>query len=324
MTDLNLIIDGNYLLMRAVFILQKIKTLREDLETLLLKDYNNISNAYPYKVIYFISDSKKNWRKDIYSDYKGKRTKDTDIDWNFVFKTFDNFKEKIKSRFNCLLYQIDPFEGDDIIAHIINETNKEGVSNLILSNDSDIYQLLKYNTVDNYMNFMYNHRFQDERIYVPENYNIFLKHIEDNTVVDIFDLNDDSDFIEFFNNFSKKSKIITINKEEEYFKKLIVGDVGDNIKGVVKINNETKGVGKKGCQVVYSMFKEKYPNDIDFDSDTFVDNLTDILSIYKKNKDNNFKNSITENIKFSRKLTRLDIKYIPIEYQNILFENIKI
>ena len=73
MINLNLIVDGNYMLYRSVFILHRLRTLYGDLETLLLSDYNNITNSYPFSLIYFVSDSKKSWRKIIYSEYKGKR-----------------------------------------------------------------------------------------------------------------------------------------------------------------------------------------------------------------------------------------------------------
>jgi len=325
MINLNLIYDGNYVLYRSVFILHKLKTLYGDLETLLLNDYNNLVSAFPFNVIYFVSDNKKiSWRKSLYPEYKMKRKKDEDIDWNFVFETFDNFKEKIKSRHNCLLYQIEPFEGDDIIAHIITETNKEGGSNFIISNDSDLHQFLKFNTSDNYINMIYNHKFQDEKLYVPENYNIFLKHIQNTTVGDIFDLNDDIDFINYFNKLTSRAKITPINNEESYFKKIVAGDIGDNIPSVAKISKDIKGIGAVGANKVYSMYKEKYSGDIDFDSDDFVINLSNILSLYKNNKEEDFKNKLIENIKQSRILTRLDNKYIPLKYRNILFENIKI
>ena len=325
MIKLSLICDGNYLLYRAVFILHRLRTLYGDLETLLLSDYNNITNAYPFNVIYFISDSKKSWIKNIYPEYKGKRKKDLDIDWEFVFDTFDKFKESIKHRHNCLLYQIDPFEGDDIIAHVVNETNKEGGSNLILSNDGDIHQLLRFSTTENYINLMYNHKFQDEKLFVPLNYSIFLKHIEDTTEGDIFDLNDDNiDFMNFFDKITSKAKIAVVNPEESYFKKLVAGDSGDNILSVVKFTTSTKGIGDTGAGTVYSMYKQRYPEEIDFDSEQFLENLCDILYIYRKNKDDDFKEKVLENIKQSRILTRLDGKYLPRGYQKILFDNIKI
>lgn len=325
MINMNLVIDSNYMLYRSVFILHKLKTLYGDLETLLLSDYNNISNAYPYKLIYFISDSKRSWRKDIYPDYKGKRKKDEDIDWEFVFETFDKFKESIKHRHNCLLYQIDPFEGDDIIAHVVNENNKEGGSNLIISNDGDLHQLLKFSTSENYINLMYNHKFQDERLYVPENYSIFLKHIEDTTEGDIFDMADDNiDFMNYFDKLTSRAKISVVNREKSYFKKIVAGDEGDNILSVIKITPDARGIADKGSDTVYAMFKLKYPNEINFDSDEFIVNLCDILSIYKKNKEDEFIEKVTENIKFSRTLTRLDGKYLPLGQKQKLFNLIKI
>lgn len=324
MIKFNLVCDGNYLLYRAVFILHKLRTLYGDLETLLLNDYNNISNAFPFNVIYFISDSKKSWRKNLYTEYKGKRKKDDEIDWEFVFDTFDKFKESIKNRHNCLLYQIDPFEGDDIIAHIVNESNKEGYSNLIVSNDSDLKQLIRFSTTDNYINMIYNHKFQDEKIYVPQNYSIFLKHIEDTTQGDIFDLNDDIDFINYFDKISSKAKVVPVNIEEAYFKKIVAGDIGDNILSVVKFTSTTKGIGETGAGTVYSMYKQMFPNEIDFDSDDFITNLSEILAIYKKNKEDDFKNKVSENIKFSRQLTRLKSEYLPKGYYQTLLENVKI
>jgi hypothetical protein len=237
MVQLNLVIDGNYLLYRAVFILHKLRTLYGDLETLLLNDYTNISNSYSFNAIYFISDSKVSWRKKLYTEYKGKRKKQEQIDWDFVFETFDNFKESIKSRHNCLTYQIDPFEGDDIIAHIVKKSNEEGMSNLIVSN---------------------------------------------------------------------------------------AGDSGDNILSVIKITPKTMGIGDAGSNKVYNMYKEKYPEDIDFDSNVFVDRLGYILSIYKKNTNEEWIKKVKENIIKSRLLTRLDSKYLPDGFNEILNENIKI
>jgi len=324
MIKISCVIDGNYLLYRAVFILHKLKTLYGDLETLLLNDFNNLTNAYHFNKIYFLSDSKRSWRKNVYPEYKGKRKKDLDIDWEFVFDTFDKFKESIKNRHNCLLYQIDPFEGDDLVAHIVTEGNKKGISSLMVSNDGDLHQLLKFSTTDNYINMMYNHKFQDERLYVPINYNIFMKNLEDTTEGDIFDLNDDMDFINYFDKITYKAKITEVNKEESYFKKLVAGDGGDNILSVVKFKEDSRGIGDAGSKTVYAMFKQKYPDDIDFDTDDFIEKLCDILYIYRKNKEVDFKERVNENIIFSRKLTRLSSNYLPDGFEQILLNNIKI
>ena len=43
-----------------------------------------------------VSDSKSSWRKRIYADYKAgrkeKRDAQEDIDWDFVFNTYNKFK----------------------------------------------------------------------------------------------------------------------------------------------------------------------------------------------------------------------------------------
>lgn len=324
MLKIQLIIDGNYLLYKSVFILDRLRTLYGDLETLLLKDYNNISNVFAYDMIYFISDSRQSWRKALYSEYKEGRKKDSKIDWEFVFDTYETFKENITTRNNCMVYTIDPFEGDDIMAHIINETNKEGYSNFIISNDGDMHQFLKFDTANDYINIMYNHKFNDERLFVPKNYNIFFNHIEENSEQDIFDLNNDSEFIEHFERLKARCTVVEVDKEKSLFQKIVTGDKGDNILSVVKFDKTMRGIGKAGGETVWNMFKERYPGDINFDSDEFVENLVEILSIYKKNKNVDFKDKVRKNIVFSRKLTRLDSKYLPKGMLEILESKINI
>lgn len=319
-----LILDGNYLLYKSVFILNKIKTLYGDLETLLLKDYNNISTNFQYDMIYFVSDSRQSWRKKIYPEYKEGRKRDIDIDWGFVFETYESFKEIITTKHNCQVFTIDHFEGDDIIAHLVRETNKEGYSNIIISNDNDIQQLLNFSTSDDYINIMYNHKFNDERLFLPKNYNIFFNHIEENSEQDIFNLNNDSEFLSFIETLKNKCTLVEVDSEKSYFQKIITGDKGDNILSPIKINKTMRGIGKAGGETVWSMYKSKYPGDINFDSKTFVDNLTDIISIYKKIKDEDYLKTIKENIIFSRKLTRLDSNYLPKGMLKILQENINI
>ncbi len=219
-----LLIDGNYLLYKSVFILDKVRTLYGDLETLLLRDFNALSSVFPYDKVYFVSDSKQNWRKSIYPEYKDGRKKDSKIDWEFVFDTYESFKENIQMRHNCEVHTIDLFEGDDIMAHIITESNKKGYSNFIISNDGDMHQFLKFDISNNYINIMYNHRFNGEKMFVPKNYNVFLGHIEDNAEQDIFDLNNNSEFIDHIEKIKLRSSVVETNKDESYFKKIVTGD----------------------------------------------------------------------------------------------------
>ena len=283
MLKINLVIDGNYVLYRSVFILDRLKTLYGDLETLLLRDYNKLSTVYPYDNIYFISDTKQSWRKQMYPEYKDGRKKDSKIDWEFVFETYDKFKENLKLRNNCMVHTIDPFEGDDIIAYVITESNKKGYSNFIISNDGDMHQFLDFDTTNDWINIMYNHKFNDEKVFTPKNHNIFFNHIEEKSEENIFELNNDSEFVGYLEQLKIRCTTVEVNKEESLFKKIVTGDKGDNILSVVKFDKTMRGIGKAGGETVWKMFKERYPDVIDFDSDVFVENLLEILTIYKKN-----------------------------------------
>jgi 5'-3' exonuclease len=311
MLKINLVIDGNYVLYRSVFILDRLKTLYGDLETLLLRDYNKLSTVYPYDNIYFISDTKQSWRKQMYPEYKDGRKKDSKIDWEFVFETYDKFKENLKLRNNCMVHTIDPFEGDDIIAYVITESNKKGYSNFIISNDGDMHQFLDFDTTNDWINIMYNHKFNDEKVFTPKNHNIFFNHIEEKSEENIFELNNDSEFVGYLEQLKIRCTTVEVNKEESLFKKIVTGDKGDNILSVVKFDKTMRGIGKAGGETVWKMFKERYPDVIDFDSDVFVENLLEILTIYKKNKDEVWKEKVKKNIIFSRKLTRLESEYLP-------------
>ena len=94
---LNLIIDGNYILSRLVFTLHKNNLLYGALHQSLENTITNYKKLYPFTKVYLVSDSKeKSWRKSLFTDYKATRKKDTDIDWPFVYKVYDEFKRNCK------------------------------------------------------------------------------------------------------------------------------------------------------------------------------------------------------------------------------------
>ena len=93
---LDLIIDGNYILSKLVFTLHKNNLLFGALHKSLENTINNYRKWYPFANIYLVSDSKeKSWRKQLTSEYKATRKKDSDIDWNFVYTAYGEFKESV-------------------------------------------------------------------------------------------------------------------------------------------------------------------------------------------------------------------------------------
>ena len=326
MIKVNLIIDGNYLLMKNLFILKKLRAI-SDLEDLLIRDYNNLSKSFPYNMIYFVSDSKEfNWRKQEFVQYKGQRKKDDTIDWKFVFETYDKFKTFLKTKRKLKVLEYPGLEGDDFISHIVKTSNKDNYSNIIIASDKDLQQLLNFDLNKNQINIQWNYRFSDERLYLPENYQLILKQLDENVSDNIFNLSNDAEFSNFIKSLIKKTKTKSINTEQMLFIKIVQGDASDNIPSILKTKNgkidiNGRGIGEKGGETVYKIYKKMYPEKIDFKSDIFINNLTDVIFYYKKMKSpsESDKNLVKKNIKFNLKLITLDSSYIPKKiYENMI------
>ena len=175
-----------------------------------------------------------------------------------------------------------------------------------------------------FINVQWNYRFSDERLYLPENYQLFLEELFDVENNDIFSMENESEFANFINTLINKTKVKTVIPEQIVFEKIVSGDSSDNIKSIIrtkdkKYNEDGRGIGGAGATSVYKLYKEIHPNEINFDSDIFISNLIDVVLYYKKLKksDNLLVDKLRENIKFNRMLITLETKYMP---ENI-FEN---
>jgi len=186
--QLNCIIDGNYILSKLVFTLYKNNLLYGSLYQALENSLISYRKFYPFTKVYLVSDSKeKSWRKNLESSYKSTRKKDIGIDWKFVYDTYDEFKKGVK---NAKILESPGIEGDDWISLIVQETNKKGQSNLIITNDYDIKQLLHFNINEKYINLMSNEMYNKEKIFLPTDYQMFFNKISSyNETNDIFKLN---------------------------------------------------------------------------------------------------------------------------------------
>lgn len=321
MIKLNAIIDGNYLLQKSVHILHKNKILTSELYNVIERDYLTLSKLYSFDKIYFVSDSIKNWRKDFYDAYKGTRKKDSKIDWKFVFNEFDKLKDFLKTKLNCQQYQIEYLEGDDIISYIIKNTNKKGESNFLMSNDSDLLQLIQYDIDSNYINFMYNYKTTDDRFYLPEHYEIFIKHIKDNYVDNIFEDNNEPEFLSFIENFIGTRKITKINSELELFMK-IMGHNKDNIKSIYMKGD--RGIGKIGILKIYEIYKETYPEPINFNSDIFKTRLLEHIKLYKRIKNEDMDDDMKNRLNRNLTLVKLDKESTPKQLYERMKNEIKL
>ena len=244
MIKTNVIIDGSYLVMKDVFILEKVRTIHQDLEKLLNNDFERITKMFPFNHIYFVSDKGTSWRKEFYEEYKGTRKKDSNIDWEDVYKTYRAFKDMLRTKKNMKVIEIEGLEGDDIIAYIVNKSNKQNISNVVVSNDGDLHQFIKFDLENEWINVQWNYRFNDERFYVPENYNMFLQNLLSIENNDIFNLDNSSEFGIFLETIIARTKVREIINEKSLFCKLLEGDSGDNIATVIKVKE--RGIGEQG------------------------------------------------------------------------------
>lgn len=324
---LNLVIDGNYLLNKDVYILLSEKTIYSDLPTLLRKDMDRMCKMYDFDNIYFVSDSKKRWRSKIFDQYKKNRKPNENIDWNEVYDIYNEFKEFLKTKPNVHFHEVDYAEGDDLISYIVQESNKKGTSNVIIASDNDIHQLVEFDLGLKYINMVYNYKFSDEKTYLPKNYKVFMNEVIYKSKPTLFDMSNDIEISDFIDHLISKTKIYEIDNEEILFCKLITGDKKDNIPSIYLKNTKNDkviGIGKAGGLSIYKLYKESNGEIIDFHSDNFINKSCDIVSFTKKITNSEIVDSIKFNLKLNRELIMLDEKFVPTDLMNIIKNTIKI
>jgi 5'-3' exonuclease len=313
---INLIIDSNYILYKNVFSLMKTKTLYGDLHKALEVSFNKYLKLFPFENIYMVSDNRGgNWRKREYSDYKGTRKKDEEIDWEFVFNTYEEFKNDIIKTHNRLqVFEEAMCEGDDWIFFLLKESNKQGNSTLIVGSDGDLQQLLEYRINPSWINIQWRDSYMKEKVFMPKGWKLFIKELRDSEG-DLFNLNNNSLFIDFIENLMERSDFEEVSQEEKLFKKIIQGDKGDNIKSVIYTSQKGGrqiGIGDKGVDNIWLEYRNLYSDEIDFENDEWIENVIPMIAEYKKLElDDTLEQTIKNNLIFNRRLVHLHTSHYP-------------
>ena len=150
-----LIIDSNYLGYVCKFSLSTGLTYRGNHTEVIfgfLKNIISLKNRFETRDIIFCWDSKESKRKELFKDYKGKRhankTEEQQTGDALVFQQFDELRTKVLPSlgFNNVFYQ-KGYESDDIIASIVM---KHKAPCIVVSSDTDLYQLLDYCSLFNF------------------------------------------------------------------------------------------------------------------------------------------------------------------------------
>jgi 5'-3' exonuclease len=312
----DLIIDGNYLLSRMVFTLHKNNLLFGGLHKSLETAVNNYRKWYPFVNIYLVSDSKeKSWRKKINTNYKSNRKKDNDIDWEFVYSAYNEFKNEQKKK-GVKVLEAPHVEGDDWISFVIEKSNEVNRSTIVVSNDHDIKQLLNYSVDPLYINLMANEMQSKQKFFLPKNYQMFLNYLDKDKVEDIFNLNDNQEFVKLMESFIDRCEINEVNNIECLVIKLISGDTSDNISSCwsqVK-NGKKRGIAEKGAKSIYDEYLINFGEPKISDPD-LTENIADLICEKKKLPKSTIWD-IKRNIEDNMKLIFLDTKNIPSEILN--------
>jgi 5'-3' exonuclease len=308
----DLIIDGNYILSKNTFTLHKNNLLFGALHKSLENTVNNYRKWYPFANVYLVSDSKeKSWRKQLTTAYKATRKKDSDIDWQFVYNAYGEFKDSMKGLVKVL--EAPHVEGDDWISFLVTKANKEGRSAIIVSNDYDIKQIVNYGLDPLYINIMTNEMYNKEKLFLPRNYQVFLNKVSKLPSDDIFELNDNNDFLLLLDRFINKYEINEIDPVESLMIKVISGDTSDNIGSVWSVtkNGKKRGIGDKGAKTIYDEYLQEF-GEVNLGDPDLYENIADLICEKKKLSKTQIE-SIVENIKGNMRLIDLRLHNLPEE-----------
>ena len=114
-------------------------------------------NAYKenFGELVIACDSKNNWRKDYYPQYKANRKKARDksgLDWVEAFRIINKIRDELKQHFPYKVIEVEGCEADDIIGTLCKNTQEFGQYEdvMIVSADKDFLQLQRYKNVRQY------------------------------------------------------------------------------------------------------------------------------------------------------------------------------
>jgi len=306
----DLIVDGNYMLSKLVFTLHKHNLLFGALEESLENTLSSYRKMFPFANTYLVSDSReKSWRKDLTNKYKANRKKSSDIDWEFVYKTYNKFKENAKT---YKVLEAPTLEGDDWITYLVSKANSQGRSAMIVSNDYDIKQLINYNIDPLYINIMSNEMHNRQKVFMPSNYKVFLNSLSKLPNDDIFNLNDNAEFLELISSFQDKHDVQEVDSVMSLVVKLISGDKSDNISSVWSQKGTTgklRGIGEAGAKTIYAMYLEEF-GEVDLKDPDLFENIADLICEKKKLSKTKIE-IIINNLHKNSKVIDLDLENLP-------------
>lgn len=234
-SKLTLIVDGNWLLMSRLSVLNNRFAddyeLNQELKLLMIKSINIVLKNFPdIDNVIFVADGG-SWRNSLEIPeylikeceeegvpvgYKENRVRSEDINWELLFKSYDEFISNLKEC-GITACQENNVEGDDWCYHWSTLLNSQETNCIIWTKDNDLKQLVHIDS-NKCFTVWWN---ADNGLFIEdfpeENFN-FLFNTE-------FNINED--LLEHLK--AKSKEVYKINKNDIIIDKIIRGDAGDNI-----------------------------------------------------------------------------------------------
>lgn len=287
-----LIVDGNYLLNRIVFSLHKSNNL-ELLSDVLWQFITVRLKTFKFNKIFFVSDTRLYWRKNIYSLYKSNRRRDKSLDWDWIYEQYSLIKNRLEFEYqNLLVCEEQGLEGDDWIASIVEMANLDQHSTVILSNDSDLHQLIRCDLVQGFINLMAKDLVGNSLIYVPENFDNYIEFVAQKLkTMTAYDFEPGfQELNKCVNQLKHKHDVVLVDGAKSLFTKILCGDRNsDNIPPVYQVMSEdpvNRSIGKRGAEILYYKYVNIHGQLNVLDGD-FPLKVADLILDYKKVKELN-------------------------------------
>lgn len=341
-----LIFDANFWLHKTYFIGQKIKQGKpfnffdepEADKNLLLwklstdfaaevKRFDGIVN----RIVYCVDSS--SWRKEFFpqADYKGTRKKSTEINWNAIYEVHNEFIKSLES-LGVTISRVQGAEADDLIFAWSAYLNQNGQNAIIISGDNDLLQLTNHDKSAG-TNTIYYNKF-DKDIHVFQGFEKWLNEDTQSAApTDIFNLPVDlmSNVKQNLRDIVKanKMKIDEVNTLEFVFKKILIGDAGDNVSPLdVKVKETKNGsrvfrVTDNQAKQILDEFKSDkvFVNQSHLFNDEFIEQICTIAKrIIKIEKPIE---EVIQKWKQNRDLVFLHKRCIPERINAAMFEDIE-
>lgn len=315
-SKLTLIVDGNWLLMSRMSVLQTRysddEKLAQDLKLMMVRSLNIVLRQFTeVDNVIFVSDGG-SWRNKIEIpkflqeegvEYKGNRVKSEDIDWDLIFGAYEDLMNKLRRSGITVCKEIG-IEGDDWCWYLSNKLNSEGTNVIIWSKDKDLTQLVKVNS-DNCFTVCWD-----------KDKGITTVHIDEDDM-DFFFNESYSINSQLYHSILEKAKTkVEINPKEVVIDKIIRGDKGDNVLPIIQ-KKSSKG------DKVFRVSQKDIDTNLDYNDyeeyEGYIINLLNKKS-YKDKVDKPLE-QIIEHFEYNRRLVSLQKESYPEDILQILEEH---